>query len=165
MASLSGGSVNTIRMLTLNLNGKFTLLSAFLRMGPVGSFTDNVCGGGMRCGIDADGNFCEFGYLQSFEKTLTSPNGTSLKGLKIDNFDKITKLLEKLSYNFQQMHLIGWDIAIREDGEPVVIEVNLDSCVLPTHQLFNGPIFGNRTQEVMDYYHEHQPHLMLKIPF
>lgn len=165
MASLSGGCVNTIRILTLNLNGKFSILSAFVRMGPVGSFTDNVCGGGMRCGIDTNGKFCEFGYLQSFEKTLTTPNGKILKGLKIENFDKIKKLVETWSYNFQQMHLIGWDIAIREDGEPVAIEVNLDSCVLPTHQLFNGPIFGERTKEVMEYFETHKPVLMPTIPF
>lgn len=165
MSSLSGGSVNTIRMLTLNLNGCFSLLSAFLRMGTPGSFTDNLCSGGTLCGIDEEGCFSDFGYTHSFDVTTVSPSGKVLKGLRIPDFDKLTAFCEKMSYNFQQMHLIGWDIAIREDGEPVVIEVNLDSAELPPHQMFNGPVFGDRTEEVLEYYKSHKPFYSLKVPY
>lgn len=46
MASLNPDSVNTFRLLTLNINGKCTVLSSFVRMGAKGSFVDNLCSGG-----------------------------------------------------------------------------------------------------------------------
>ena len=41
-----GGGCNTLRVLTININNKCSVLSMFLKIGAKGSFTDNVCGGG-----------------------------------------------------------------------------------------------------------------------
>lgn len=47
------------------------------------------------------------------------------------------------------MDLIGWDIAIGQDGEPILIELNqYPDCELI--QMFNGPMFGEYTDSLME---------------
>ena len=45
--------------------------------------------------------------------------------------------------------LISWDFAIGQDGEPILIELNLTYGGLSTHLLSNGPLFGDRTPEIL----------------
>ena len=42
-----------------------------------------------------------------------------------------------------------------ENGDPVVIEVNMSYGQIDFHQLCNGPIFGDRTGEMLDYLFKH----------
>ena len=61
---------------------------------------------------------------------------------------------------------IPWDVAIDKEGNPVVIEINFGS----SGTMFCEPIFGSRTQEVIDYvkprlnwlYTKHRPELNLE---
>ena len=62
LAQFNPDSVNTIRIVTLNINRKCTVLSAFLRMGSRGSFVDNFSSGfGILVGINNEGFLNEFG--------------------------------------------------------------------------------------------------------
>lgn len=47
--------------------------------------------------------------------------------------------------------MIGLDICLDENNEPVLIEVNLLEPGILYEQLCTGPIFGERTNEVLDY--------------
>ena len=163
MAGLSGGAVNTIRILSLNLNGRCSVLSAFVRMGGLKSRTDNVSGGGVCCGINSEGHFADFGMNHDYDRTPYSPSGIALKGLRIDKYDKIVEFIEKTHRNFPKIHLIAWDVALDEKLNPIIIEVNLNCGRVITHQLFNGPVFGDRSQEVMDYYKTHSTTYWLKL--
>lgn len=55
----------------------------------------------------------------------------------------------ELQWYLPQFRLLSWDITIDEDGNPVIIEVNMHSGQLDFHQLNNGPIFGDDTEEVL----------------
>ena len=46
--------------------------------------------------------------------------------------------------------LISWDFAIDENGEPMLIEMNISYGELDFHQLCNGPIFGDKTEDVLN---------------
>lgn len=47
------------------------------------------------------------------------------------------------------MDLVGWDIAVAEDGTPVLIELNqYPDCEFI--QLFNGPMFGKYTDALLE---------------
>lgn len=41
------------------------------------------------------------------------------------------------------------DIAVTDDGEPVLIEVNLAYSGVDLFQMANDPLFGDRTEEVI----------------
>lgn len=58
--------------------------------------------------------------------------------------------------------LQSWDFAIGEDGEPILIEVNLSFGQIDFHQMCNGPIWGASTQEMLRYVFDNNPRLNKK---
>ena len=160
MDRLNPDSVNTIRFVTLNINQRCSVLSAFVRMGAQGSFVDNLSGGnGVLVGVNQDGMFNAFGVDKHFAKQYQSPTGVSLEGLQIPDYEKIKSKITAFHQHIPFANLIGWDIAIDKNGEPVVLEINLDSALVEAHQVFNGPIFGDRLSEVMQYINERKSSL------
>ena len=158
MASLNPDSVNTFRLLTLNINGNCTVLSSFVRMGAKGSFVDNLSsGGGAQVGVDKDGNINEFGIKKDYSKVYEAPSGLSFKGMVVPNWEDIKERIIGFHRHIPHANLIGWDIAIDKDGEPIVIEINLDSAEIEAHQIFNGSVFGERFDEVRDYIENKKP--------
>ena len=62
-----------------------------------------------------------------------------------DVFDKIVNLLLQVPL----FRMVSWDVAIDESDEPVLIKVNLSDGELDFHQLNNGPLFGEDTDEIL----------------
>lgn len=52
---------------------------------------------------------------------------------------------------FSLCKFIGGDICFNEQNEPVVIELNSSQPGVIGEQLCTGPIFGDRTEEVLEY--------------
>ena len=46
--------------------------------------------------------------------------------------------------------LCSWDIAIRKDGIPVLIEANMTFGEIDFHQMCNGPILGDLTEDILN---------------
>ena len=158
MSRFNASSVNTIRFVTLNINGNCTVLSAFLRMGADGTFVDNFCSKrGILVGIDQEGHVNPFGINHEYEKQYKSPTGLILDGIQIPNYDSIKEQIISFHQRMPFANLIGWDVAIDINEKPVVIEINLDSALIELHQVFNGPIFGDRLEEVIQYIKRKEP--------
>lgn len=160
MSAFNMDSVNTIRLLSLNINQRCTVLSSFIRMGSPGSFVDNLCtGGGVLVGVDSNGILSAWGITKSYDKVTMAPTGVKFEGLIVPNWEKIKDTIISFHQKIPYANLIGWDIAISADGTPIVIEINLDSAEIEAHQVFNGPVFGERLQEVKDYINKRSPKL------
>lgn len=158
MSVFNPDSVNTFRFVTLNINEKCTVLSAFLRMGNKGAYVDNLSGGGgVLVGINQEGYLSEFGIDKHFNKKFESPTGVVFKGIKVPNYEKIKEQIISFQQRIPYANLIGWDVTLDENDNVVVIEVNLDSAVVEAHQIFNGPIFGDRFEEVTSYIESRKP--------
>ncbi len=144
-------SVNSIRIVTCNFKGKTEVLSAVIRIGQGGNKLDNASQGGLFCGINEDGTLKKFGYSKYGETCTVHPQGAVFAQCRIPNFDKCKELVINLSNRFLRISkLISWDLAVDENGEPTVIEVNLCYGGTDIHQIANGPLFGDRTEEVLD---------------
>ena len=127
-------------------------------MGAKGSYVDNLSGGhGVLVGIDSNGVLNDFGVDKNFEKRFESPTGVKFSGMTVPNFDQIKQQIINFHKKIPFANLIGWDITIDTNGNPIVIEVNLDSAVIEAHQVFNGPIFGDRHNEVIEYIEKRKP--------
>lgn len=151
LKKLNPSSLNTIRLLTFSHDGKIEMLSAALRVGASGSRVDNASSGGYFCGINPDGTLKSFGFSLQGLYTQTTSAGTKLSECKVPKFDECRELVLRLSNRFYRTSkLISWDIAIDADGIPTIIEVNLFNGGLNVHQLCNGPLFGDRTREIVD---------------
>lgn len=143
-------SVNSIRVVTCNFKGKTEVLSAVIRLGQGGNKLDNASQGGLFCGINDDGSLKKFGYSKYGETCTVHPQGAVFAECRIPNFDKCKELVINLSNRFLRISkLISWDLAVDEKGEPMIIEVNLCYGGTDIHQIANGPLFGDKTEEVL----------------
>ncbi|BED88891.1 hypothetical protein PspMM1_13590 [Pseudoalteromonas sp. MM1] len=121
-------SVNTLRAITKrNTAGLIEIVAVTLRMGSNGSEIDNTSAGGLVVGINSESgcalkNYAthEYGLKQFFEHPDT---GYQFEQLKIPNWLGIKNKLIELAKKNIIMNLVGWDIAITNDGI-LVVEIN-----------------------------------------
>ena len=143
-------SVNTIRVLTLLLNGRFSLLGAWLRCGAKGAVVDNITSGGMAACI-LPGNKLSYAIDFNVPRIDYSPTGLRFEDCRIEPFDRILQKAEEMHKRIPLVAMAGWDFALDQDDEPVFIEANLRSPDTWPWQMTQGPIFSERLQEVLDY--------------
>lgn len=141
MSRMYDKSINTIRLITVRSlkDGHIEVLPSILRIGANGSIVDNTSQGGIAVGFDPkSGRLNKYGYFKpTFGLRATEhPNS----GIKFEDFTIpfIKEVVEQAKYfhSFLDLHSIGWDIAIGEDG-PIFIEGN-DNWEI------NGPQSCNR---------------------
>lgn len=146
-------SLNTFRISTLCLNGKVSLCTILFRCGRPGVFVDNGAAGGFMVGVDETGRFREFAYNNRYERFYDNGNGVQFKDGDIPNMYEIVEKIKMVHQKcLPSIGFAGWDIAIDENDEPLMVEVNLSWPGVQFEQLCPGkPIFGNRTEEVVDF--------------
>lgn len=150
-ARFNASSVNTLRVTSLYLNGRCSILSVVLRMGKDGAEVDNRGSGGVIVGVLPGGSLCGVGYDNKFNE-FRQHNGVVFAKEAIDGLPGLLELVERAHVGyFPLCKLIGWDLTVDRDGVPVVLEVNASQPGIFVEQLCTGPIFGDRTDEVMDY--------------
>ena len=154
LARVNESSVNTIRVLSLlEPDGSIKVYSVILRMGIAGAKVDNASSGGITCGIRADGHCTEAGYysyVNAGKRLLAHPtSGIPFKDIVIPDMDKVIDFAGKAALRIPHFRLVSWDIAVREDGEPVLIEANFFDGEIDFHQLNNGPLFKEDTEAIL----------------
>lgn len=151
MSRFNATSINTFRVTTLYLNKKVSVLSIILRIGKAGSFVDNMGSGGVGVGVLPNGKLNEFGYTYSLNKVY-SHNDVLFKDECIPQVPSMLDMITKAHKDvFPLCKLIGWDICIDSTGRFIVIEVNSSQPGISGEQMNCGPIFGDRTQEVIEF--------------
>lgn len=168
MAFANPTSVNTMRLNTLWLNGRVSVVSAMFRYGAKGAIVDNLGSGGITATVTENGDLLptvifDKGYgFGEMDSKLREYYGT-----KFTFFDVAAEYACKMhERHFALAKTLPWDIAIDEEGRPVVIEINFGD----TGTMFCEPVFGSRTQEVIDFvkprlhwlYTKHRPELNLE---
>ncbi|MDE5997963.1 MAG: hypothetical protein K2G77_07120 [Muribaculaceae bacterium] len=71
--------------------------------------------------------------------------------IRIPEFKKIEELALLLHSKIEHIHIIGWNLALDHNNDAVLIEANATWPGITIEQLCTGPIFGDRTQEVIEY--------------
>jgi hypothetical protein len=105
---------------------------------------------GAMVGIDINGNLDNIGFYGNGD-TATSHNDIVFSGKKIKAFTKVLDAAVLLHKYVPTCKLIGWDIALDANDEPVLIEGNVVYPGLSVEQMCSGPAFGTRTDEVIKY--------------
>ena len=152
MAIFNPSSLNTIRITTLLMNGKCSLLSKMLRHGGPGMPIDNMTSGGLGVGIKDDGSLTFASSDTDGLRKDVHITGFRYDSHKIPNFPSICKTAIQLHQYTPQCCIIGWDFALDKNNTPILIEANFTRPEVESQQILEGhPIFGDRTQEVLYY--------------
>ena len=125
MNSLNPTSVNTLRMATYRSGMEVLLVYAVVRIGRKGQVIDNQSAGGISVVIRPDGTLGKYAFGTAgddmIEKTDT---GIVLEGYEIPSYEKAVETVKRLHFSLPLFDLVGWDVTIDKDGEPVLIEWN-----------------------------------------
>lgn len=154
VAALNPSSVNVVRVVSLSLNGRVSPVNYALRCGATGAVTDNSItkdGRGMFViGVQPDGVLKDEAYYSCGEKITVAPNGQQFAGIKLPNFPKALEMTTMMHEKLPHFGFIAFDVCFDEAGNPVIMEYNLRGPGVLYYQYANGPLFGERTQEVID---------------
>lgn len=160
-AQFNPESLNTIRICSLFLNNRLSILTRLLRCGQNGSTVDNGSAGGIMIPINQNGELFKYGFDHYLNKYETSFNGIVFNGIVLKNYPKLELFIRDYHILFPTCHLIAWDLAIDENGNPIMVEVNLCSPGITEEQVSIGPFFGERTDEVIEYVKENPGELYM----
>lgn len=149
LSKLNPSSLNTIRMMSYMRQEEVIPLSAVIRIGKSGSFTDNLTIGGMACGINEKGRLKKMAVDNYGNKYSYSDHGTLLHQFEIPMFQTAISLVKKLHTQMPHFKIISWDLAIDDKSEVRLIEFNSLGQGINMHQETNGPLFGEYTHEIL----------------
>lgn len=116
---LGSESVNTIRVHTLlDKNGGVHVFKTVLRAGVGDTVVDNYCAGGCVYEIDSAMGVVVSRSLTKLHIEYLYHPGTDIcmLGYRIPNWDCVIQNVQKAARLLPQCRLIGWDIAITNDG-------------------------------------------------
>lgn len=125
ISALNPTSVNTIRILTYRSDMEIIVVYAVIRIGRTGQVIDNQSVGGISTIIHEDGTLGKYAFGAAGDDMIEkSDTGIVLDGYKIPYFEKVIEAVKKSHYCLPFFDLVGWDVSINEDGDPVLIEWN-----------------------------------------
>lgn len=125
IAALNPTSVNTMRILTYRSGMEVLVIYSVIRIGRSGQVIDNQCAGGISTTITKDGKLgrAAFGGY-SEDNVLVTDTGVTLEGYQLPSYDKAIEFAKRLHTKLPYFNIVGWDVSIEEDGEPILIEFN-----------------------------------------
>lgn len=148
MAALNPTSLNTMRMFTYrSIDGDVKCLTGqnFVRFGSRGECKDNISNGGGFVPLDETG--APRGVVYSGLPLRTERFGEP--EFRVPGYAEALDFTRELHMRLPWFDSIGWDVAIGEDGKPVMVEFNPDAN-LRSAQIAGGPMFGEFIDEVME---------------
>lgn len=152
---LSAGALSTVRMLTLrNEKGEFEVTNAVLRMAvDARSSVDNFHAGGIAADIDIKTG--RLGYATDLGRGTGSAwhdrhplTDAQIEGRQLPMWQQTVDLAVRAHRAFSDYALIGWDIAILEDG-PSLVEGNRGPDVDILQRTADRPIGNGRFGELL----------------
>lgn len=147
MDALNPTSLNTIRVLTYRNGMNVYVVYTVIRIGRKGKTIDNESAGGISARINPDGKLAKYAYGAPGDDNIEfTDSGVRLEGYEIPSYLKMLEFVKEQHLFLPWFDLIGWDIAINYDGDPVVIEFNITPDL---SQSANGPAFGEYTEMIL----------------
>lgn len=147
MSALNPTSVNTLRIVTYRSGMEILVVYVVVRIGRSGQVIDNQSAGGMSTTVDKNGRlgkYCFGGYNE--DNITKTDTGVVLDGYEVPSFHKAIDAVKKQHFNLPFFDIIGWDIAIDDEGDPVVLEWNAN---VGLSQSAYGPGFGDYTERII----------------
>lgn len=148
LAKLNPTSVNTIRVMSYRRDNEVIVLYAVIRIGRKDKVVDNETAGGIKADIDLQTGRIKGPAFGSPTEPLMpqTDSGAVLDQYQIPSFPQILDFVKNLHYRLPYFRLIGWDVSVDANGNPVMIEWNRSAEL---SQVAHGPAFGEYTEEIL----------------
>ena len=157
MGQLCSSAVNTVRINAYRSykDEQVYIVSAAMRIGREGKVVDNGHAGGGLVGINIKSG--ELGNIVTDEQGNRTHVFNGLDYTKghyvIPNWEGIKAFCKEVAQHNAHCRLLSMDVALREDGSPLLIEWNVApysfSYWIP---MFTGTVpFGDKTEEIVEY--------------
>jgi hypothetical protein len=149
LRSLHPASINTLRVVTCRVDGKTHVLYTLLRMGVGASVVDNAGAGGIVAEVDREtGIVRTVGYDETGTAFVRHPDTQCvIPGLLVPQWQELLDLVCRLAEEFPGVKVIGWDMALTEQGW-VVVEVN-NRPIIRAVQLIRGTGIRNELETLL----------------
>lgn len=144
-------SANIIRVISWRYEGIINILSASIRFGMKGSFTDVAFVNGKEIvnvvGIDNDG------YVKDRFVSLDGNNSNppQIREKKVPSWDKLLETVKKAHQDLLFFDFVAWDFMIDVKGDPICIEYNIHWPGSVLYQYAHGPLAGDYTNQFLDF--------------
>ncbi len=153
-ALFNKSSLNSIRITTYRstTNEEVVILNTYLRMGGKGSYVDNVGSGGAAIQIFPDGTIQDFASDKYGKHIYSPPSKKELMFSEVGEvpyFKQICDIAKSIAKNYHYFRMLGFDFCVQENGQIRLIEINFSG--LGTFQTWNRSLFGDYTDEVIEY--------------
>lgn len=135
--------------MTLIIGNEVHHISTVLRMGVGESKVDNASVGGITCGVKENGQLKEIAFNAHGERFDQHPQGYQFGKCIVPGYRDAVAMAKHCHEKLGHFRLVSWDIAIGDQGEPILIEANLRNGECDFHQFNNGPLFGEFTDYVL----------------
>lgn len=126
-AEFNATSTNTMRLVTLiTKQGEVKVMAAVLRIGRLGQVADNFHHYGIAALIDVETGIVKTtGVDRDFRRYVVHPDSNKpIVGFQVPQWDKIINTVKEAAKVIPDMRYIGWDVAINENYDIVLIEGN-----------------------------------------
>lgn len=125
MSALNPTSINTLRIMTYRSGMDVYVVYAVVRIGRKGQVIDNQSKGGISTMINEDGTLCKYAFGVAGDDMIEkTDSGITLDGYQIPCYQKVLDVVKRAHYRIPFCDIVGWDIAIDSNGDPVLIEWN-----------------------------------------
>ena len=151
IAEIYSHSVNTFRIITYRWKDEIYHTPLILRIGANGKNVDNAHAGGMFIAVDDNGTLHEKAFTE-FNKQYTSHPDTHFvfKGHIIPHVEQLIQAAKRMHALIPQLGCCNWDFTLNQQGNPVLIEINLRGGGCWPAQMSHGKgLFGERTAEIL----------------
>lgn len=122
-SEINESSLNTVRIVTVNIDGKIAVPFAFVRFGRAGKCVDNGFAGGIISNIDLETGIVTSTCDELGKRYIVHPDSKkNIVGFKIPDWNELKELVIEMAGIMPQNRFTGWDMAYTDDG--VMIEAN-----------------------------------------
>ena len=124
-----------------------------MRIGKGGAHVDNAHAGGMFIAVDSDGTMHEKAFTEFKDIFVEHPDThVVFANQKISLLPSVINAAIKMHYAMPQIGVINWDFTIDKDGNPVLIEANINGGSIWLFEMAHGVgAFGENTKDILKW--------------
>ena len=119
-------SVNSIRMHTIRFNDGVHAFMPYLKLGCGSAIVDNAHSGGIKAILDMEtGVVTSMRDVMNRTYSVHPDTKSSAVGFQVPRWQELIDLTKQLHTRFDRIRLVGWDMALTDEGW-IVVEANSD---------------------------------------